>query len=231
MTDRQHRHGQIPLELSILPNQASETFLIGAPNKAAIEWLEHWPHWPGRARALNIVGPEGTGKTVLGQHFAEERQSVCFTRFDAFSENDLSVPHIALDGLEPGADWQDEALFHLYNWIASQNGSLLLLSRSPIAQMEWQLPDLVSRFATAAVQEIDLPDDVFLEAFLQQLFIQRQCNVAVSVLKYLLQRIPRNFSFAIQLADALDNMSLAHKKPVSVSMAKTVLQDLGADIG
>ena len=220
---------QIPLGLSVTSQQGSDMILVGVPNEAAFAWLKSWPNWPGRAPGLNIFGPSGAGKSLLARHFSDANAALYFSEYTSFSPEELQKQHIVLDGVDISSSWQEEALFHLYNWVASQQGSLLILSRVPIAQLEWSLPDLASRFATSASQEIYLPDDDFLSDYLVHLFSNRQCNLTESVLSYLLQRIPRNYEFANMLVDSLDKTSMSLQKPISVMMAKSVLSELGIE--
>lgn len=219
-------HSQLPLGLSSHKDGNAEPILVGAPNADAVNWLNHWPKWPGPARALNIFGPKGSGKSRLARYFTEKSHGHMQTQLVKFSPVVWKTPHIILDGVSLTNQWHSESLFHLFNWVASENGSLVIFSREPVAQLAWGLADLESRLKTAATQEIYLPDDLFLSDYLQHLFAIKQCHIQPAIMNFLLARMPRHFGFALQLVDRLDQLSLAQKKPISLKLVKTVLAEL-----
>src|ERR1700722_4108007 len=59
---------QLALALDHAESYAGEDFLSGPCNAAALALIESWPDWPARAMAL--VGPEGSGKTHLATIWA-----------------------------------------------------------------------------------------------------------------------------------------------------------------
>ena len=61
-------------------------------------------------------------------------------------------------------------------------------------------------------------------AILVKLFTDRQCVVSHAVLHYLVCRMERKFSTARELVEQIDQMSLAGKKPITVSLVKTVFE-------
>ena len=219
-------HSQLPLGLSAHKDVNSEPILVGAPNEDAVGWLNHWPKWPGPARALNIFGPKGSGKSRLARFFIEKSHGHMQTKLRTFSPDTWKTPHVILDNVDVTDQWHPESLFHLFNWIASEDGSLLIFSRHPVTQLSWGLADLESRLKTAATQEIYLPDDVFLSDYLQHLFAAKQCYVQPTIMNFILARIPRHFGFALKLVDRIDQLSLAQKKPISLKLVKTVLAEL-----
>lgn len=214
---------QLSMRLEFPASLSRDELVIGAANKDAFQWLQNWPDWPGPASALNICGPTGSGKSTLAQYFAARHNLPILTSLPHFSTSEMPSPHLILDGVENNEAWSAEALFHLYNWVVEQEGSLLLMSSLPVARIDWGLADLTSRLSTAAAEMLLVPDDEFLEAFLQCLFAKKQCTVPASVLHYLISHMPRDYSYAIALVDAVDKASLDAKKPITVPMMKHVL--------
>ena len=217
---------QIALQLPVEAALHSDVVLTGSSNAEAIRWLDYWPKWPGPARALNIFGPEGAGKSHLARFFAAKTGAVLMPRLTYFTSDMLNSSHIILDDVAVDDSWNSEALFHLFNWITENDGSLLLFSKEPVARLNWGLQDLVSRLKTSAAQEIYPPDDDYLADYLQHLFAKRQCHVSPSIVQYIITRIPRHFGFAMQLVDALDKSSLVQKKPISLKLVKSTLAEL-----
>ena len=130
------------------------------------------------------------------------------------------------DNIESDDNWNEEALFHFFNRCAADQGGLLLLSQTPVGQMDWQLPDLRSRMRSVNMARIDLPDDDLLYALLDKYFADRQMLASPSLLTYLVGRMERSFSAVQNIASALDRRSIAGRKPLSVSLARAMFDEL-----
>ena len=59
---------QFALPLAWPDDARDAEFLIGESNAAAVRVLEHWATWPVRTALL--VGPPGSGRSLLGRVFA-----------------------------------------------------------------------------------------------------------------------------------------------------------------
>jgi chromosomal replication initiation ATPase DnaA len=92
--------------------------------------------------------------------------------------------------------------------------------------MNWQLPDLRSRMRAVNMARIDLPDDDLLYALLEKYFADRQILASSSLLTYLVGRMERSFSTVQNIAGALDRRSMAERKPLSVSLARAMFDEL-----
>jgi chromosomal replication initiation ATPase DnaA len=73
---------------------------------------------------------------------------------------------------------------------------------------------------------IGAPDDALLAAILAKLFHDRQVQVSADVISYLLSRIERSFAAARDIARKLDVAALGAKRPITVPLARRVLEDL-----
>jgi chromosomal replication initiation ATPase DnaA len=69
---------QLRLFLRRPVSYALDAFVRGPSNAQAIDALQAWPDWHGRAMAL--VGPEGVGKTHLARHWAQRTGAVVLER-------------------------------------------------------------------------------------------------------------------------------------------------------
>ena len=94
--------------------------------------------------------------------------------------------------------------------------------------MRWDLADLRSRMRGVAMASIDLPDDALVYALLQKYFTDRQLLAPPAMLTYLVSRMERSFHAVLKIAAALDRLSIAEKKPLSVGLARLVLHDMEA---
>src|ERR1700722_13392156 len=59
---------QLALALDHAESYAREDFLSGPCNGSALALIDSWPDWP--ARAIALIGPEGSGKTHLATIWA-----------------------------------------------------------------------------------------------------------------------------------------------------------------
>jgi chromosomal replication initiation ATPase DnaA len=99
----------------------------------------------------------------------------------------------------------------------------LLTGRAAPGRWPVETPDLASRLAALPIARIDPPDDALLSSLMVKLFADRQLLVAPDVISYLSLRIERSFAAAEAAVDALDRLSLEHKKPVTRAMAASLL--------
>ena len=217
---------QLPLELSFRRLVGRADFIVSDCNALAVASIDQWPEWRGTCWALNIVGPSGAGKS----HLAAIWQSLIadshhFVRLEA-EQMPPDPAFYVFDNIESGNKWNEEALFHFFNRCAADQGGLLLLSQTPVGQMNWRLPDLRSRMRAVNMARIDLPDDDLLYALLDKFFADRQMLASPSLLTYLVGRMERSFSAVQNIARALDHRSMAERKPLSVSLARAMFDEL-----
>lgn len=215
---------QIPLTLPLPPSYDESSFVIGPANQQACDWLSRWPDWPLPHRAVNIFGPSGSGKTHLSCLWRGRHEAVLLrglTRFEG--EQFADCHHVLLDDFDQPDRYDDTALFHLINHVNSASGTLLILSQQPVAHYQSELSDLRSRLRSVAAQEIYLPDDSLLRDVLAKHFADRQCAITAQTLDYIVTRMERSFSAAQRVAADIDELALARKTPVSLSIARQVL--------
>ena len=196
-------------------------FLVSDCNREASEWIARWPDWPGPALAL--YGPRGSGKTHLA-HLWCERAGGTLIAGGAVAD---AVPPVAAAVAIDDAEWAaEEPLLHLYNSTLERGASLLLTMPAPPASLLLALPDLASRLRALPVVGIAPPDDALLAAVLVKHFSDRQISVKPGVIAYLIARIERSFAAAASVAARLDEAGLAARRPITITLARAVLEEL-----
>ena len=216
---------QLPLDMPFAGKAGRDAFQVSRCNELALAWIDRWPDWPGACRALNIAGPTGAGKSHLATIWQDRVTNVIMLDGLGDAAGFVDGGFYVLDHIQPSAAWDEEALFHLFNH-CRHSGGLLLLSDQPVGQMGWQLPDLRSRFRAVTMVEIALPDDSLLSALLAQYFTERQLVLPPAVLTYLVGRMERSYAAVQRVGMAPDARSIAEKRPLSVALARSVLEDL-----
>ena len=121
---------QLPLSLT-LPDSATVTeFFVTEANALAYGWVERWPDWPAPYQCVNIFGPKGCGKSHLAAIFATKLHCKNLDSLSRF-EREIIAPYdgIVLDRLSQNNRWNEEALFHLMNYLSETGKSALILSQ------------------------------------------------------------------------------------------------------
>ena len=220
MTARPSPPDQMRLPLQRDLPEGAQGFVVSDCNRAAHDALADWPNLIGGVVA--VCGPEGCGKSRLGQVWAERVGAVALHGAEA-----ALIDPLELEGrpvlLDDAGDVDDETLFHLINLAQAPGGALLLVSREPPSAWSTDLPDLRSRLDAIRTVAVDAPDDAVLAAMLETRFAERGIRPAKDVIPYLLRRIDRSAAAAEAMVERLDAMH----RPVTRALARTVVD--GAD--
>ena len=218
---------QLVLDLPHAVGEDLADFLPAASNRAALDAVLRWPDWP--ATACLLVGPPGSGKSHLAKIWARRADAPLLLGRDLCEPADplRRVGEAGACAVDEAEDLADEVLlFHLYNRLAARRGSLLLTAGRPVAAWPLTLPDLRSRLLTAWTVAIGPPDDALLAALLVKQFADRQLRVEAEVVAFLVNRIERSFAAVRATVSALDRASLRARRPVTMPLARLVLEEL-----
>jgi chromosomal replication initiation ATPase DnaA len=218
---------QLAFDLGHRPALGRADFLIAPCNADAVAWIDRWPDWP--APALIIHGPASGGKSHLAAVWAARSDALRIPA-EKLSTGDArtlfeSAPHLVFDHLDPwiGDARAETALFHIYNLAKEHGRSLLVTMRTPPAQHDFALPDLASRLRAAPAAPIQAPDDTLLASLLVKLFADRQLQVNVDVIQYILPRMERSFAAAHDIVARADALALAEKRNIAVPLIRDIL--------
>jgi len=173
---------QIPLNLRPNETPSYDNFVETQANRDALTLLKAWPNWP--SSVLRLYGPEGCGKTHLGQAWAN---------------------HSGGTFIDDAEDQEEETLFNLINRaLVGDIPGLLIASGLPLKDWGIDMPDLRSRLSAAPEATLLEPDDESLEPIMRRLF--EQCGRAVSrdVVEYLLKHADRSVNALRVLIGELD---------------------------
>lgn len=195
---------QIPLDLRPAPDFTFESFIRAPSNADALALITAWPHWP--APGLLLIGPEGSGKTHLGQAWARKTGAVFIDDANAQS---------------------DDALFGLINQaLRSDISGLLLASRRAPDQWDVALPDLRSRLGAMPSVLLQEPDDDSLRPITRALFERRGRVVPEDVIDYLLHYTDRSVPSLRAIIEVIDDRARETKADVTKRLAGKVLRQI-----
>ncbi|MEM0898643.1 MAG: DnaA/Hda family protein [Pseudomonadota bacterium] len=211
---------QVPLALPVLEDFNREALVETSANRDAVALIDDWPKWSSPF-AL-IIGPEGSGKTHIAAAWTERSKAIQLDIAELDS-GFYDAKAFLLEDLTPG-QIDETKLFHALNLVRQNQKTLLMTSRFHPSLWRINTPDLISRIRSAISVELSPPDDELLKAVMMKLFADRQVTVATGVIDYLLIRIERSLTAAVDIARALDEAALSRKTPVTKPLAREVLQ-------
>ena len=215
---------QLAFALPHAESLTRDNFLEGAGNAAGLALVDAWPEWP--ARAMFLVGPDGSGKSHLAAIWAEQAgaRSLSAHALDlAAVPGALATGALVLEDLTP-VDLDERALFHLLNLARQNEAYILITARDLPAAMPIALNDLRSRLRACPVVTLLPPDDQLFRALIVKLAADRQLTIDEAVVSYLATRIERSYAAARQTIALLDNESLRLGRPVTRALAAELLR-------
>jgi chromosomal replication initiation ATPase DnaA len=197
------RQTQIPLDLTPAPDFTFARFIEAPSNSGALAVVKAWPAWP--APAILLIGPEGTGKTHLGEAWQADTDGIFLDDADGRDEDVLfATINRALRGEIPG---------------------LLLASRTAPEQWGLSVPDLKSRLAAMPKIELFEPDDDSLMPITKALFERRGRDVSRDVVDYLLRYTERSVGALQTTIRQIDEAALSAKVDVTKAFAAKIVRE------
>lgn len=197
--------GQIALPLDWSAGGANDgPLIVGTSNADAVRYLRHVPTWPVRTAVL--VGPRGSGRSLIGRLFARDTGGRVIDGHDSVSE---------------------EELFHAWNAAQASGTPLLVIADAPPAEWQIALPDLASRLAAVPVLTIGEPDDCLARDLIEALFAQRGIAIAPEVASYIVPRMERSYAMIHRIVAVLDAASLEQGRRLGVRLTRETLLSQG----
>ncbi len=216
---------QLGLNLPGRTARGRDDFFVSPSNRMALALIEGWRNWA--SGKLVLTGPDGAGKTHLAHVWAElsGARIVAAASLGLMDVPSLATAPVAVEDVPDiaGDITAQTALFHLHNLLLAEGHALLLTGAGAAAQWPMTLPDLKSRIQGTTSIALEPPDDALLSAVLVKLLADRQLTPKPDLIPYLLSRMDRSFSAAMNVIDQLDAASIALKRPVTRHLAAQVL--------
>jgi chromosomal replication initiation ATPase DnaA len=206
---------QLVLPLETRSAQGRADFLVASGNERAVAFIDSFPNWPAPAAVLH--GPPASGKSHLAAVWAQRADAVIIEAASLESnipDGPLVVENIVADTPQP-------PLFALLE----RGAPLLLTSLTPPAQWTFTLPDLVSRSRALLGFALWAPDDALLMGLAVKLFADRQLIVPEAVIGHMIASLERSPGAIRDFVGRADALALAEKKPVNLSLIKSLLAD------
>ena len=182
-------------------------FFVSKSNYFAFKLIEKWPNW--EKNILNIYGEKYSGKTHLVNIFLKKYKG---KKINSSQLNDDLLKefklheNIILDDFDNVPE--ERLLYSLFNLIDSDNKYLIINSKLPINEINFQLEDLKSRSKNCLFAKIDNPDDELMFAIILKSFSDRQIEIDKKLIDFIIKRIDRSYGKIYDFIYKIDELSL-----------------------
>tara|TARA_Y100001970_G_C14092985_1_gene781064 strand:- start:501 stop:1154 length:654 start_codon:yes stop_codon:yes gene_type:complete len=198
-------------------------FFVSSNNFEAYKLIENWPNWP--SKKINIFGPKGCGKTHLS-NILKKKIDLLYINASEVTEKTLLdlkfVKCLIIDNYKNNIN--EELFYSLLNQSNQLNQYILVNSIKPIKNARIKLIDLKSRLDSFTNLGITLPTDDLLRVILTKSFSDKQIEVNVKVLEYILKNIERSYEVIFGVIKKIDKESLSTGKSININLIKKVLK-------
>jgi hypothetical protein len=193
---------QIALPLDWPRGGGDERLILGEANREAFEHFRKWSMWPVKATIL--TGPRRSGRSLLARSFVERVGGRLFD--DA-----------------PSRD--EEELFHAWNQAQDSGRPLIMVADTVPPEWTPELPDLKTRLAVTPIARIGLPDDALFQQVMALLFADRGLHVASDAMRFMSERLERDYWVAERAVEAVDRFAIAEGARLTLPTIRRALID------
>ena len=194
------RADQIALPLDWPLSEGDARFIVSDANRAAYEHFRTWSMWPVKATIL--TGPRRSGRTLLARSFVERVGGRLF---------------------DEAEDRHEEELFHAWNHAQDTGHPLIMVADDVPPAWSPSLPDLKTRLAVTPVTRIELPDDKLFAALIQLFFADRGLHVPADALRFMADRLHRDYWTAERSVEAVDRFAIAERARLTLPTIRRAL--------
>ena len=215
---------QLIIKLDYENNFKDNDFYVSKSNKHIFDLLFNWPKWD--KNFLNISGERYSGKTHLVKIFLKKFKGIILNA-DTLSNSDIKnvkiYQNIILDDLSNKIN--EELFYSLINIIEQDNKYLIVTSRLPIVNLNFDLNDLNSRAKSFLLYNVEKPDDEMMFAIILKNLSDKQISLDKKLIDFIIKRIDRSYSKIFEFIYKIDELSLKKKKSIDLKIIKEVLED------
>ena len=213
---------QLLFELNHKKNFNEHDFYVSKSNFYAYNIIDKWPKW--EKKILNIFGEKFSGKTHLANIFKSKTNALLINASKIDEEIFKKIKlfeNIIIDDFEKNYD--EKLIYSIFNLADQDNKYMLINSLIPINEIEFKLPDMISRSKNCLSAKIESPDDDLIFAIILKNFSDRQIKIEKKIIEFIINRIDRSYSKIYEFIYKIDELSLKKKKPINLKTIKEIL--------
>nr|WP_280740555.1 DnaA/Hda family protein [Sphingomonas kaistensis] len=114
-------------------------------------------------------------------------------------------------------------MFHAWNQAQETGRPLVMVADHAPPRWEVSLPDLRTRLAITPVTTIEQPDDALFAALIRRLFADRGLHLPDEALRYVGDRVTRDYWTAERVVEAIDRFAIAANARLSLPTVRRAL--------
>ena len=213
---------QLLFKLDHKKNFNEHDFYVSKSNFYAYNIIDKWPKW--EKKILNIFGEKFSGKTHLANIFKFKTNALLINASKIDEEIFKKIKlfeNIIIDDFEKNYD--EKLIYSIFNLADQDNKYMLINSLIPINEIEFKLPDMISRSKNCLSAKIESPDDDLIFAIILKNFSDRQIKIEKKIIEFIINRIDRSYSKIYEFIYKIDELSLKKKKPINLKTIKEIL--------
>ena len=213
---------QLLLDFDIKTNFNDHDYYVSVSNYFAFNLIDKWPKW--EKKILNISGEKFSGKTHLANIFKSKASALFLNENQINNEIFKKIKlyeSIIIDGFSNTFD--EKLIYSILNLVDQDSKYLLINSETPLAEINFKLPDLASRSKNVLHAKIDPPDDDLIFAIILKNFSDRQIKLEKKIIEFIINRIDRSYGKISEFIYKIDELSLKKKKPINLKTIKEIL--------
>ena len=213
---------QLLLDFDIKTNFNDHDYYVSECNYFAFNLIDKWPKW--EKKILNISGEKFSGKTHLANIFKSKASALFLNENQINNEIFKKIKlyeSIIIDGFSNTFD--EKLTYSIFNLVDQDSKYLLINSETPLAEINFKLPDLASRSKNVLHAKIDPPDDDLIFAIILKNFSDRQIKLEKKIIEFIINRIDRSYGKISEFIYKIDELSLKKKKPINLKTIKEIL--------
>ena len=213
---------QLLLNFNFKKSFNDHDYYVSDSNYFAFNLIDKWPKW--EKKILNITGEKFSGKSHLASIF-KLKSSALF-----LNENEISndvfkkiklYESIIIDEFSNKID--ENLIYSIFNLVDQDSKYLLINSETPLSEINFKLPDLVSRSRNSLLARINPPDDELIFALILKNFSDRQIKLEKQIIEFIVNRVERSYRKISEFIYKVDELSLKKKKPINLKTIKEIL--------
>ena len=165
-----------------------------------------------------------SGKTHLANIFKSKSSAIFLNENDINNDVFKKIKlyeSIIVDGFSNKID--ENLTYSIFNLVDQDNKYLLINSETPLGEINFKLPDLVSRSRNLLHYNINPPNDELIFAIILKNFSDRQIKLEKKIIEFIINRIDRSYSKISEFIYKVDELSLKKKKPINLKTIKEIL--------
>ena len=213
---------QLLLNFNFKKSFNDHDYYVSDSNYFAFNIVDKWPKW--EKKILNISGEKFSGKTHLANIFKLKSSALFLNETEISNEIFKKIKlyeSIIIDEFSNTVD--ENLIYSIFNLVDQDSKYLLINSEIPLSEINFKLPDLVSRSKNSLQARINPPDDELIFAIILKNFSDRQIKLEKQIIEFIVNRVERSYSKISEFIYKVDELSLKKKKPINLKTIKEIL--------